>query len=236
MSKYPLYDQIESDYPIPRTQYTKLYLTENQTLLPISSTSTAIHSYVSDTADMLSYDFIFRQRVTLAGFSKLRIYMSCNDHNDLDVYVMLRKLSVDGEPMEQSNVPLHELPPHIKDVKYIANVNPVKYLGPTGILRASHREIDPAKSTEYWPHHPHLRTQLIKPGKVVELNIGIWPMGIMFENGEGLRLQISGKTMVLPEWDNPHVKQMEPKFNRGRHNVHLGGEYSDSYVLVPVIP
>ena len=180
---------------------------------------------------MVKYDYIFPERTTLAGFAKLKIFVSCLENNDLDIYVMLRKLSVDGEVMEQSNVPLHELP--VKSVKEVANVNPTKYLGPTGILRASHREIDPEQSTEYWPIHPHLQADYVDPGKVVEMNIGIWPMGILYEKGEGLRLQISGKTMVLPEWDNPHVKHMEPQFNKGRHRVHLGGDYAESHLLVP---
>jgi hypothetical protein len=182
---------------------------------------------------MTSYDYIFPEKTTLAGFSKLCIFMSCREHNDLDIYVMLRKLSVDGELMEQSNVPLHELPPDVKSVKDMKNVNPVKYLGPTGILRASHRAIDPDQSTEYWPIHPHLRADYVDPGTIVEMHIGIWPMGIIFEKGEGLRLQVSGKTMVLAEWDNPHVKGQEPLFNKGIHNVHLGGEHAESYLLIP---
>ena len=169
----------------------------------------------------------------LAGFSKLKIFVSCQEHKDLDIYVMLRKLSVNGELMEQSNVPLHKLP-HIKSVKEIANVNPTKYLGPTGILRASHRRLDLEKSTEYLPIHPHLEAEYVRPGDIVEMNIGIWPMGVIYEKGEAIRLQISGKTMVLPEWDTPKVKHMEPKFNKGRHNVHLGTEY-DSFLLVPRI-
>lgn len=148
---------------------------------------------------------------------------------------MLRKLSVDGELMEQSNVPLHELPPEIKSVKDVANVNPTKYLGPMGILRASHRKLNLEKSTEYWPVHPHLEAEYIKAGQVVELDIGIWPMGVVYEKGEGLRLQISGKSMVLPEWDNPHVKHMEPNFNKGQHRVHLGGQYAQSHLLVPML-
>lgn len=183
---------------------------------------------------MLTYDYIFPTRTKLAGYSKLRFFVSCQAHNDLDVYVMLRKLSDTGEVMEQSNVPLHELPSHIRSVKDVANVNPTKYLGPTGMLRASHRALDPEKSTEYLPHHPHLQAEYVPPGEIVELNLGIWPMGVVYEKGEGLRLQISGKTMVLPEWDNPHVAHQEPNFNKGHHNVHLGGEYAEkSYLLVP---
>ncbi|KIX00634.1 uncharacterized protein Z518_09699 [Rhinocladiella mackenziei CBS 650.93] len=237
--RYPVYDQVQTDYPIPRTKYTKLFLSQKQTLSHEPDTSSPasdfIHSYDSTARDMLTYDYKFNEKTTLAGFSKLRIFVSCKEHNDLDIYVMLRKLSVDGELMEQSNVPLHELPPDVKSVKDVKNVNPIKYLLPTGMLRASHREIDLQKSTEYWPFHPHLRTDYVEPlGKVVQMDIGIRPMGVVYEKGESLRLQISGKTMALPEWDNPHVKHQEPVFNKGRHNIHLGKDYaSESYLLVP---
>jgi predicted acyl esterase len=198
------------------------------------SAEAAVHSYESTAKEMLTYDYIFPERTLVAGFSKLRVFVSCKDHNDLDIYVMLRKLSIDGELMEQSNVPLHELPDDVKTVKDVRNVNPVKYHGPAGMLRASHREIDPEKSTEYWPYHPHLSADYVEPlGRVVEMNIGIWPMGVVYEKGEGLRLQISGRTMALPEWDNPMVKHQEPVFNKGIHNVHLGGEFADSYLLIP---
>jgi hypothetical protein len=161
--------------------------------------------------------------------------MSCKEHNDLDIYVMLRKLSTTGELMEQSNVPLHELPADIKTAKQVYSVSPCKYLGPLGMLRASHREIDPVKSTDYLPYHPHQKAEYVTPGEVVGLDIGIWPMGIVFEKGEGLRVHLSGRDMRLPEWDNPHVAHMEPQFNIGRHNVHVGGKYAESYLLIPKV-
>jgi uncharacterized protein len=233
-----VYDQVESDYPIPRTKYVKLYLTSQNTLKesPANTETKSVHSYNSfKKGEGVSYDYVFKERTTLAGYSKLRAFFSCKDHNDLDIYVMLRKLSVDGELMEQSNVPLHELPPEVKTVKDVANVTTCKYLGPTGMLRASHRAFDPEKSTEYWPFHTHTQADYINPGDIVEVNIGIWPMGIVFERGEGLRLRISGVDMRLPEWDNPHVAYKDPTFNKGLHNVHLGGEYAESYLLVPKV-
>jgi len=196
----------------------------------------AVHSYESTQRGVgTHYDYIFPERTTLAGFSKLRIFVSCLDHDDMDIYVMIRKLSSTGELMEQSNVPLHELPPDVKTVKDVKNVSPCKYLGPTGMLRASHREFDPEKSTEYWPFHTHRRAEMVKPGDVVELNIGIWPMGVVFEKGEGLRVVVSGRDMRLPEWDNPHVAYMEPVFNKGSHRIHLGSKYAESYVLLPKV-
>jgi uncharacterized protein len=181
------------------------------------------------------YDFIFSERTTLAGFSKIKFFVSCLEQNDMDVYVMIRKLSRTGELMEQSNVPLHELPPEVKTVKDVKNVSPCKYLGPIGMLRASHREYDPEKSTEYWPFHTHRKAEFVNPGDIVELNVGIWPMGIVFEKGEGMRVVVSGRDMRLPEWDNPHVAFMEPVCNKGTHKIHLGGKYADSFVLVPKV-
>jgi predicted acyl esterase len=211
-------------------------LTANHTLEHSPSKAQAVHSFDSTKKEVgTHFDYIFPERTKLAGFSKIKLYMSCKEHNDLDIYIQLRKLSIDGELMEQSNVPLHELPPEIKTAKEVYNVNPVKYIGPTGMLRASHRKIDPEKSTDYWPYHPHQESEKVTPGDIVELTIGIWPMGIVFERGEGLRINVSGRTMTLPEWDNPHVANMEPCYNVGNHNVHLGGEHSDSYIIIPKV-
>jgi predicted acyl esterase len=231
-----VYDQVETAYPIPRTKYIKLYLTNKKTLEHSPSQPEGVETYDGTVKKVGTYfDYVFTERTTLAGFSKVRLFMSCKEHNDLDVYVMLRKLSTSGEPMEQSNIPFHELPPDVKTAKDVYSVSPCKYLGPTGMLRASHRQIDESKSTEYLPYHPHQKADYVKEGEVVELNIGIWPMGIVFEKGEGLRINVSGRDMRLPEWDNPHVAHMEPQFNQGNHSIHLGGKYAESYLIIPKV-
>jgi uncharacterized protein len=213
-----------------------MYLTNKNILQESPSQVEAVHSYnATAKGAQLHYDYYFDKRTNLAGFSKIHFFVSCKDHNDLDVYIMLRKLSIDGIEMEQSNVPLHELPPDVRSVSDVKNVSPCKYLGPTGMLRASHRAFDEEKSTEYWPFHTHTKAEYVAPGDVVEMHVGIWPMGIVFEKGEGIRVNISGRDMRLPEWDNPLVKDMEPICNKGQHHVHLGGNYADSYVLIPYI-
>jgi hypothetical protein len=147
-----------------------MYLSHSNQLLASPSKEEAVHSYDSTERGVGSnYDYVVPERATLAGFSKIRLYMSCKEHNDPEIYVTIRKLSRSGELMEQSNVPLHESPPEVKTVKGVKNVSPCKYLGPIGMLRASHREYDPKKSIEYWPFHTHRRAEF-----VVELDIGIW--------------------------------------------------------------
>lgn len=65
------------------------------------------------------------------------------------------------------------------------------------------------------------------------MEIGIWPMGIIFEEGEGLLLRIQGELdslVVLPGW----VKKGE-EASAGKHTIHVGGQY-DSSLTIPVVP
>ena len=48
-----------------------------------------------------------------------------------------------------------------------------------GWLRASHRELDPERSTPYRPYHTHRRRQPLVPGEVYELDVEIWPTCIV---------------------------------------------------------
>ena len=70
-------------------------------------------------------------------------------------------------------------------------------------------------------------------GEIVELMVPVWPIGVVYEAGEGLLLRISGHDMSLPEIEA--LKPREPRDeNRGQHIVHTGGEY-DSYLVLPRI-
>ena len=96
-----------------------------------------------------------------------------------------------------------------------------------GWLRASHRELDPVKSTEWQPVHPHTRAQKIKPGEIVPLDIEIWPSGTSFAAGEKLRLIVQGddlnrySTKIAPVY----FRHKQSSVNKGRHLIHTGGQY-----------
>ena len=105
----------------------------------------------------------------------------------------------------------------------------VLYKGPVGILRASHRAIDEERSMHpHWPYHPHEVEEKIEPGKVVRLDIGIWATGIEFEQGEGIRIVISGRSFAVSNFG------VDRTLNKGRHFVHLGTEYA-SHVVLPFV-
>jgi predicted acyl esterase len=91
----------------------------------------------------------------------------------------------------------------------------------------------PRTSDDEHPSYDHRSRQPITPGEIVELLIPIWPMGVVYEVGEGLVLKISGHDMSLPEVEM--LRPTEPRDeNKGQHIVHTGGEY-DSYLVLPRI-
>jgi hypothetical protein len=179
----------------------------------------------------------FSAYTELIGFSQVRLYMSCAETDDMDVYVILRKLDADGQPLLQMNIPLESLPPGTAPSD-VPNLNIFKYVGPNGRLRASHRRLsaDPTLSKEQslmlapalaWSSHE--TEEKIPPGQIVCLDIPLWPSGIIFEPGESIRLEIKGHEVTLPEF--PALDRVPTNLNRGKHVVHSGPEYPSSIVL-----
>ena len=181
-----------------------------------SSASTA--SYLSsDMKSEVQFDLIFERYTELAGYPKLKLWMSCTEHDDMDVFVLLSKIDKNGEPLLHVNfkptvIPRDKLP----------KTNVLQYQGPTGFLRASHRDWAPAGPSyaepqplgdnavalgtssgqwdgkrELW--HPHVIKRPVQRGEVVELQFTTWPIGVVYEAGEGLRLRLSGRDMCFIE-------------------------------------
>ena len=117
------------------------------------------------------------------------------------------------------------------------------YVGPNGRLRASHREIaaenlDNLGEADYrslmgpaYVCHPHTSTQPLSKGEIVELDISLWPGGMVFDAGEGLGLEIKGHNPILPEFVELDEKVVNHK--AGRHRVHTGGD-CPSQVMISV--
>jgi uncharacterized protein len=208
------------DWPLPQTQYRKLFLDATNsvlgTTLPIGTASTG---YNSTAAERAVFDFTFDKPTELVGHMKLHVHMAAEGANDMDVYVGVQKLDAAG---------------NLIGMAYYAMFDD----GPValGWLRASHRELDKRLSSDFQPVHTHRGALKLKPGEIVPLDIEIWPSGTRFEKGEKLRLVIQGSDInQYPKDKAPVYFRHEDTVNRGRHLIHAGGAY-DSYLLVPVIP
>ncbi|KAJ9615768.1 hypothetical protein H2200_001845 [Cladophialophora chaetospira] len=229
-----------SDWPIPETLYKQLWLSNDQSLREdAAATVSGEASYQSDIQalqadddpEFVEFVYTFTETSTLIGYPKAVLYLSCPDHDDMDIFVIIRKADKNGKVLRNVNIPLHEL--GAASEAEVETINSLKYIGPSGVLRASHRAIDPKLSKPHWPAHDHTREEKIPAGQVVKLEIGIWPAAIQFEAGEKLVFRIAGHQMVLAEF--PPLRGQFKTGNKGRHVLHVGGEY-DSHIVVPFVP
>lgn len=164
----------------------------------------------------------------MAGWSKLQLFISCAEHNDIDIVCQIRKIDATGRLLEHANYPM---PVPIREVD---DYNTAKTLGPQGFLRASHAiSLDEAKSNGNDLFYTHRVKASIEPGEIVELKIPIWPIGMVFAPGEGIMLRISGHDMCLPETGLCVLTEPEDA-NVGTHVVHTGGRYP-SCLNIPII-
>ncbi|KAJ5775816.1 uncharacterized protein N7511_000827 [Penicillium nucicola] len=141
----------------------------------------------------------------------------------------IRKISASGEPLESLNwSPMPQPQPKVP------NVNVAKHLGPQGMLRASHRvSLQPRGSEAELPSYDHRTRKAITPGEIVELLIPIAPIGMVFEEGEGMLLKVSGHDMSYPEVEALAPSEPQDE-NIGQHVIHSGGDY-ESYLALPRI-
>ena len=69
-------------------------------------------------------------------------------------------------------------------------VNPGALLVTKGWLRASHRALDPALSTDSEPCHTHASLEPLNPGQIYRFDISIEPNAYRFKQGNRIRLEI----------------------------------------------
>jgi predicted acyl esterase len=212
----------EMDWPLPGTQYRKLYLDAARGALepsPIQAPAAASYSALGSGPDPHRgvFDITFAEPTELIGYMKAKLFMSTDEGDDLDVFVAVWKLDREGKFLPFA---------------YYAQFED----GPValGWIRASHRALDPKLSTDFQPVLAHRRELKLNRGEIAELDIEIWPSGTRFEAGESLRLVVQGAD--IHRYPKPSVyARHEESVNRGRHTIHTGGEHA-SYLQVPVVP
>jgi predicted acyl esterase len=144
---------------------------------------------------------------------RLKLWVSTSEGDDLDLFVVLRKFDSAGKEVFFSGFNGYERDGVAK-----------------GWLRASHRELDPSRSTPLRPWHKHARLQKLRPEDIVPVEIEIWPSATLFEARSSLQLTIQGHDAArYPAFGHRAV------INRGLHRIFTGGTY-DSYLTVPMNP
>ncbi|MBF8269855.1 MAG: hypothetical protein HW386_1564 [Gammaproteobacteria bacterium] len=210
----------EREWPLARTEYRKLYLNvADQSLVESPVHKNAEFRYDSeDMEKQAQFDYQFSADTELTGHMKLRLWVTTDGADDMDIFVAIQKYDQAGD-----QVPF---------VFYSLYDN-----GPValGWLRASHRALDATRSTPQQPVHLHTHEERLEPGVPVPLEIEIWPSATVFLRGEKLRLVIKGSDIYTEAPTNLPFCLHQDTRNQGQHIILSGGGY-DSHLLVPVIP
>ncbi|MBM2832463.1 MAG: xaa-pro dipeptidyl-peptidase, peptidase family s15 [Dehalococcoidia bacterium] len=100
-----------------------------------------------------------------------------------------------------------------------------------GWLRASHRELDDARSFPGQPFHTHTNPTPIEPNKVYRYDVEIWPIFRAFKAGHKIRLRIASSDSRTWDANNFHLPVELPATITVHHN-----RLHPSHLLLPVAP
>ncbi len=205
----------EREFPLKRTEYRKVYLdakTHSASYEPYAQHSEAAYNPETETT---TFDMKFQEDTEITGYMKLHTFVECRGHNNMDLFLWVKKLGQNGEyiPVSCMNEP---------------------YRGAWGYFRCSHRELDERFTTDFQPVQAHRKNEPMEEGKIYEVDIEFYPTSRIWHKGESLRLEIQGR-FIPTEWYEDGHFCFTTDNGKGTHVIHTGGEYA-SYLQIPVIP
>jgi predicted acyl esterase len=209
--------------PIKRTQYEKLYLDASAPKDIALDHKTACFSLLDRAGGVsqrpattlptrqLEFDLTVPEDMEVTGYMNLRLYVSCEGHNEMDLFVNIQKAAADG-----TWIPWYTLDePHP---------------GAWGKCRVSRRELDEKLSKKHIPILSNTHEDKLEDGKVYPVDIAIVPTSRVYHKGERFRVQIAGR-YIREGWFEPLAWDTD---NGGTHTVHTGGDTA-SYIEIPVV-
>ena len=205
-------DREEADFPIPRTDYRKLYLNgENLGLSYDNPAAEAKATYEvgPDKDGSLRFKIRFEEDTDICGYCTAHFFVGTDKGNDMDLFMYVYKT----DSLDVENFPL---------------MLGVDFMGAEARLRVSHRKVI-CRDIFDWQHE-HKTEELIEPGQIVEIETVFWPTGTTIRKGEHLVLVVSAKELQLFEFPTPRLKTR----NEGSHTIYTGGRHG-SHITIPVI-
>ena len=210
-------ERAESEWPIARTQYRKLWLDAGRAALTDTPGPAVTEVHYEAREGQALFDYRFARDTELTGHMKLRLWLEARGSSDADVFVAVQKLDAGGVPVGFTFYAFYDNGP-------VA----------LGWLRASHRALDAERSTAWQPVHPHDREEPLPEGEAVALEIELWPSATLFRAGESLRLIVQGSDIYTDALPNLPFARHQRTRNAGSHVLRTGGRY-DAHLLVPIV-
>ena len=207
-----------TQWPLPEVTYLRLYLEAAScslsTQLPALQSVCRYDALAENAAAI--FELRFETDTDIVGHTRLHLFVSAEQAEDLDLFVALEKLDIRGRPVGMTHYAIFENGP-------VA----------LGWLRISHRELDTQQTTSYLPVLAHRNESKVTPGQIVAADIEILPSGTHFGAGESLRLRIQGRDVFHAPKPLLYARH-EDTVNRGIHCIWTGGA-TDSWLQIPVV-
>lgn len=156
---------------------------------------------------------------TLVGYMKVGLWVSSTSR-DMDAFVSLRVLDEDDREIRyETTVPPVD-PTHIHPVGH-------------GLLKVSHRALDTARSTDYWPVHTHNESDYapLEDGEIVPIEVGLYPSTAVIRAGCRLRIDVQPYSPA----GIPSRAYDESYHVDATNTIHTGPEHP-SYLQLPIVP
>lgn len=211
--------QDAQSWPVPKTEYRKLYLyavNEDKDQMHTLMTEPAGNGSISYPADQeikISFETeAFEEDTVIAGHIMAKLFVSSTS-KDMTVFTYLNVVDEDDDI-----------------VPIVLDLNPAIPVS-KGALKVSHRKLDTEKSTEYRPFHTHLKedVQLLAPDEIVEADVEFVPATVRIRKGWKLRLDIMPKNEASELFDD------HDDYSSGAINTIYSGELYPSYLQIPIV-
>jgi predicted acyl esterase len=202
-------------------------------LAPEPPSSAGRVSYAAEDGSLRFFSTPVTAETEITGPIALKLWASSSTR-DTDLFVSLGIFDPEG-----------------REVTFIGTNDPRTPIG-LGWLRASHRKIDPARSTPWRPFHTHDEAWPLTPGVPVELEVEIWPTCIVIPPGYRIGLRIAGRDYEYDGTDagiadapypmkgvgpfiHTDLVDRPPEVFGGTTTLHFGPDMRP-YALLPIIP
>ena len=177
----------------------------------------------------VSFTVRFEEETTLVGYPKAHLWVETEGTDDADLFVLVQKLTANGTPLQEFTTVNQGAA--IQDVTERSG-SVLRYKGSPGRLRVSARHLDDTLSTDTVPVHTFDRVEKLHPGEIVDVEIDLFPVGLVFRPGQQLRLVISARNTLGGIFPGNAFYDGR---TAGRVTVHTGGSQA-SYLSLPVMP
>ena len=247
------FELYENTWPIPRTEYTKLYLDASpsewnggddsrRNFLRIVHTPPDAENSASYDAHLDLGQPIPFPKGYVGGTPRSSTGVSFVSDPMPEDMVLVGYMKVGLWVSSTSSdmdvhVSLRVVDDQDREIRYEAIVLPVdpEHISPVtyGVLKVSHRKLDDVRTTEYWPVHPHAApdNSRLEKEETVWIEIGLNPSSALVRKGYRLRLDVQPN----PPAGVP-ARRYDETYHIGATNRIFTGPRHQSYVQLPVVP